>query len=58
MPGAKVLGAFNTVTFAVALQKGRPAAALTQLTQLVKEAKAAGVVQKALAGAGDVQVVP
>jgi polar amino acid transport system substrate-binding protein len=60
MPGAKVLGAFNTVTFAVALQKGRSLAALSQLTQLVKEAKAAGVVQKALAqaGASDVQVVP
>ena len=60
MPGARVIGAFNTVTFAVALQKGRPPVALTRLTQLVNEAKAAGIVHKALekAGASDVRAVP
>ena len=58
LPGAKVVGAFNTVTFSVALQKGRPAAALAQLTQLVNEAKAAGIVRQALAQASDVRVVP
>ena len=41
MPGAKVVGAFHTVTFAVAMQKGRSAAVLDSLTQLVNEAKAA-----------------
>jgi polar amino acid transport system substrate-binding protein len=60
LPGAKVVGAFNTVTFAVAMQKGRPEAALSQLTQLVNEAKAAGIVKKALeqAGATDVRILP
>jgi polar amino acid transport system substrate-binding protein len=60
MPGANVVGAFNTVTFAVAMQKGRSAAALGQLTQLVNEAKAAGIVRKALehAHASGVSVVP
>ena len=60
MPGAKIVGTFYTVTFAVAMQKGRSAAALDKLTQLVNEAKAAGIVQKALeqAGARDVRIVP
>ncbi|MBI3918760.1 MAG: transporter substrate-binding domain-containing protein [Betaproteobacteria bacterium] len=60
MPGAKVVGAFHTVTFAVAMQKGRPAAALDQLTQMINEAKAVGIVQKALeqAGARGVRILP
>ena len=49
LPGAKILaGTFTTVDFAVAMPKGRPAAAQEKITQLVNEAKAAGVVQKAI----------
>ena len=60
MPEAKIVGAFHTVTFAVAMQKGRSAAALGKLTQLVNEAKAAGIVEKALeqADAQGVRIVP
>lgn len=60
MPGAKIVGAFHSVTFAVAMQKGRPAGALQQLTQLVAEAKAAGVVRKALeqVGARGARIIP
>ena len=60
MPGAKIVGTFHTVTFAVAMQKGRSAAALSQLTQMVNEAKSAGIVQKALeqAGARGVRILP
>lgn len=60
MPGARVVGAFQTVTFAVAMQKGRSAAALSKLTQMVNEAKAAGIVHKALeqSGAKGVQLAP
>jgi polar amino acid transport system substrate-binding protein len=59
LQGARVVGAFHAVTFAVAMPKGRSAAAMVQLTQLVNEAKAAGIVQGALdqAGAGAVRVV-
>lgn len=51
---------FSADLFAVAMQKGRSAAALSQLTQMVNEAKAAGIVQKALeqAGARGVRIVP
>jgi polar amino acid transport system substrate-binding protein len=60
MPGAKIVGTFHTVTFSVAMQRGRSAAALSRLTRLVKEAKEAGVVQKALeqASAEGVRLVP
>jgi len=60
MPGAKIVGTFHTMTFSVALQQGRSAAALSGLTQMVNEAKAAGIVQKALerAGAEGVRIVP
>jgi uncharacterized protein GlcG (DUF336 family) len=60
MPEAKIVGAFHTVTFSVAMQKGRSAAALRGLTQWVNEAKAAGIVQEALvqAGAKEVRIVP
>jgi len=50
--GAKALGAFQTMVFAVAMQKGRSAAAMEKLTQWVNEAKAAGLVQAALERAG------
>ena len=60
MPGAKIVGTFHTVTFAVAMQKGRSAAALSQLTQMINEAKAADIVRKALeqAGARGVRILP
>jgi polar amino acid transport system substrate-binding protein len=60
LPGAKIVGAFETITFAVALPKGRSAAARSRLMQIVKEAKAAGVVHEALdrAGAKGVRLAP
>jgi polar amino acid transport system substrate-binding protein len=60
LPGSKVLGAFNIVTFSVAMRPGLSATARNQLTQWVEEAKAAGIVQKALeqAGAKGVRVAP
>lgn len=48
IPGARVVGAFETVTFAASVQKGTPPAVQARLTELVNEAKAAGVVRKAL----------
>jgi adenosylcobinamide amidohydrolase len=60
LPGSKMVGAFNIVTFSVAMRPGLSAAARAQLTQWVEEAKAAGIVQKGLeqAGAKGVRVVP
>jgi len=60
MPGARIVGAFQTVTFSVAMQRGRPAATQSRLTQLINEAKAAGIVQRALeqAGAQGVRIPP
>lgn len=60
LPGSRMLGAFNIVTFSVAARPGLSAAARAQLTQWVDEAKAAGIVQKALeqAGAQGVRVAP
>ena len=60
MPEAKIVGTFHTVPFAVTMQKGRSAAAQGRLLQLVNEAKAAGLVQKALeqAGAKGVRYAP
>ena len=52
MPGAKVIGPFQTVVFAVALQKGRSPSAQQQLAQWINEAKASGLVAKALEQAG------
>jgi polar amino acid transport system substrate-binding protein len=60
-PEARIVsGAFYIVPFAVAMQKGRSAAAQSRLTQMVNEAKSAGIVQKALeqAGAKGVRVAP
>lgn len=61
MPEGKIVpGAFNTVTFSVAMRKGLSPAAQSKLTQIVDEAKAAGIVQKGLeqAGAKGVRVTP
>ena len=60
LPGSKILGAFNIVTFSVATRPGLSAAARAQLMQWVEEAKAAGIVQKGLeqAGAKGVRVAP
>ncbi len=61
LQGATIIpGAFHTVAFGVAIPKGRSTAARATLTQLVNEAKAAGIVQKAIEGAGlkGVRVAP
>ena len=60
LPGSKILGAFNIVTFSVASRPGLSPAAHAQLTRWVEEAKASGLVQKALeqAGAKGVRVAP
>jgi len=60
MPEAKIVGAFNTVVFAVAMRKGLSAAAQSKLTGLVNEAKAAGIVRKGLeqSGYSGVQIAP
>jgi polar amino acid transport system substrate-binding protein len=60
MPGARIVGTFHTVTFSVAMRKSMSAAARSRLTQLIDEAKAAGIVQKGLeqAGAKGVRVAP
>ncbi len=52
LPGSKIVGVFHKVSFAVAIPKGRSAAARDRLTALVNEAKAAGVVTKAIEQAG------
>lgn len=52
LPGSKVVGAFDTVAFAVSTAKGWSPAAKARLTQLVNEAKAAGIVQKAIDSSG------
>ena len=48
LPGAKIVGAFHSVPFAVTMQKGLSAAAQARLLQLINEAKASGLVRKAL----------
>ena len=48
LPGSKIIGTFDTVAFAVSTAKGWSPAAKTRLTQLVNEAKAAGIVHKAI----------
>lgn len=52
VPGAKIIGAFETVAFAVSTPKGRSPAARSRLTQIVNDAKAAGIVQKAIEKSG------
>lgn len=48
LPGSKIIGAFDTVAFAISTAKGGSPDAKSRLTQLVNEAKAAGIVQKAI----------
>ena len=60
-PGGRIVpGAFNTVTFAVAMRKGLSPAGQSRLTQMVDEAKSSGIVQKGLdqAGAKGVRIAP
>ena len=52
MPGARIVGPFQTVVFAVAVQKGRSPQAHEQLARWIEEAKASGLVAKALEQAG------
>jgi polar amino acid transport system substrate-binding protein len=52
LPGSKIIGAFETVAFAISTAKGWSTAAQSRLTQLVNEAKAAGIVQKAIEKSG------
>jgi len=52
LPGSKIVGAFETVAFAISTAKGWSPAAQSKLTQLVNEAKAAGIVQKAIEKSG------
>ena len=61
LPGAKIVpGAFTTDGYAAALPKGRSSAAQSKLAEFVNEAKAAGVVRKAIEQAGlrGVRVAP
>jgi hypothetical protein len=52
-PAAKIVpGAFNAVRAAVALPKGRSAAARAKLAEIVGDAKRTGIVQKAIEQAG------
>ena len=52
LPGSKIIGTFDTVAFAISTAKGWSPAAQSRLTQLVNEAKAAGIVQKAIEKSG------
>jgi len=52
LPGSKIIGTFETVAFAISTGKGWSPAAQSKLTQLVNEAKAAGIVQKAIEKSG------
>jgi ABC-type amino acid transport substrate-binding protein len=56
VPGSTLLGAFNTVSFAVSTCKGWTPAASAQMTALVNAAKAAGIVEKAVAKSGQRRV--
>ncbi len=52
LPGSKIIGTFETVAFAVSTAKGWSPEAKSKLTQLVNEAKAAGIVQSAIEKSG------
>jgi polar amino acid transport system substrate-binding protein len=53
LPGAKVMSeAFTSVPIVIALPKGRSAAAQAKIAEIIKEAKQAGIVQKAIDQAG------
>ena len=61
LAGAKVIpGVFTTVEFAVAMPKGRSSAVQDRITQLVKQAKSADIVKRAIENAGlrGVRVAP
>ena len=61
LPGARIIpGVFNTVGFAVAMPKGRSSVAKGRLAQIVSEAKAAGILQRAIDSSGlrGVRVAP
>lgn len=52
VPGSTIIGTFETIAFAVSTAKGWSTAAKDRLTGLVNEAKAAGIVQKAIGASG------
>ncbi len=52
LPGSKLIGVFDTVAFAISTAKGWSPEAKSRLTQLVNEAKAAGIVQKSIEKTG------
>ncbi len=52
LPGSRIIGAFETVAFAVSTTKGWSSEAKSKLTQLVNAAKAAGIVQRAIEKSG------
>ena len=52
VPGSRIIGTFETVAFAISTAKGWSPAAQSKLTTLVNEAKAAGIVQKAIEKSG------
>lgn len=52
VPGSKIIGTFETVAFAISTAKGCSPAAKARLTQLINEAKAAGIVRKAIGASG------
>jgi polar amino acid transport system substrate-binding protein len=60
MPGAKVIGAFYSVPFTVATDKGLSSSTHARLRDLINDAKNAGLVRQALekAGAQDVRYAP
>ncbi|MEO5739823.1 MAG: transporter substrate-binding domain-containing protein [Vicinamibacterales bacterium] len=61
LPGATLTpGVFNTVGFAVAIRKGRSSMARDRLAQIIREAKASGLLQQAIdqAGLRGVRVAP
>lgn len=52
LPGSRIIGSFETVVFAVSTGKGLSFAAISQFTQIVNQAKAAGIVRKAIDHSG------
>ena len=48
VPGAKIVGVFETVAFAVSIPKGRSSEAQSKIMQIVNDAKASGIVQQAI----------
>lgn len=48
LPGTRIIGTFQTVAFAVSIPKGRSPEVQSKITQIVNDAKRAGIVQKAI----------